>query len=46
MENIITLKNVTKNYDGLTILNNINLSIEEGKFITILGPSGCEKLLC
>ncbi|MBQ4209076.1 ABC transporter ATP-binding protein [bacterium] len=43
MVNIITLKNVIKSYDGLTVLNNINLSIEEGKFITILGPSGCGK---
>lgn len=41
--NVVTLKNITKNYDGLTVLNNINLTIEEGKFITILGPSGCGK---
>ena len=43
MENIITLKNVIKSYDGLAVLNNINVSIEEGKFITILGLSGCRK---
>lgn len=40
---IIELKNITKKFDGEIILNNINLSIMENEFITLLGPSGCGK---
>lgn len=40
---IIELKNVTKEFDHKTILNNINLSIKRGEFITLLGPSGSGK---
>lgn len=42
-EPIITLRHVTKRYDSHTILNNINLMLESGKFYTLLGPSGCGK---
>ncbi|NLR10253.1 MULTISPECIES: ABC transporter ATP-binding protein [Lactobacillaceae] len=42
-EPIITLRQVTKRYDSHTILNNINLTLESGKFYTLLGPSGCGK---
>lgn len=40
---IITLRNVTKRYDTHTVLKNINLTLESGKFYTLLGPSGCGK---
>ena len=40
---ILDLQNVTKRYDGKTILDNINLYIREGEFVTLLGPSGCGK---
>jgi spermidine/putrescine transport system ATP-binding protein len=40
---IIELKNITKKYDGETVLNNINLSVEKNEFVTLLGPSGCGK---
>lgn len=39
----IELKNIVKEFDGETVLNNINLDIEEHKFVTLLGPSGCGK---
>lgn len=44
MENVIVkLENVTKEFDGKTIIKNLSLDIYEGEFITLLGPSGCGK---
>lgn len=44
---MIQLKNIEKVYRTSTIetlaLNNINLSIEKGEFLSIMGPSGCGK---
>ncbi len=42
-EKFIQLKNITKEFDGETVLDNINLDIEKHQFITLLGPSGCGK---
>ncbi len=41
--NIIELKNISKSFDGEQILRNIDLSIKDGEFVTLLGPSGCGK---
>ena len=43
MKKIIELKNVTKSFDGETVLDNINLDIYDNEFVTLLGPSGCGK---
>ncbi|MBR2100477.1 MAG: ABC transporter ATP-binding protein [Eubacterium sp.] len=40
---IIDLKNVTVSYGDNTVLENLNLYINEKEFITLLGPSGCGK---
>ncbi len=40
---MLKLENLKKVYDGVTILENINLNIEDGEIISILGPSGCGK---
>ncbi len=40
---IIELKNISKSYDGETVLDDINLYINDKEFITLLGPSGCGK---
>ena len=40
---IITLENVKKVYDDETVLHDINIELEKGKFYTLLGPSGCGK---
>ncbi|CZQ98980.1 transport-associated ob type 2 [Trichococcus flocculiformis] len=40
---IITLENVKKVYDDDTVLHDINIELEKGKFYTLLGPSGCGK---
>ncbi len=39
----IEIRNLSKNFDGLTVLDNISFSIEENEFIVFLGPSGCGK---
>ena len=40
---IIDLKNISVSFDDHKILDNINLYIRDGEFITFLGPSGCGK---
>ncbi|MBP5246057.1 MAG: ABC transporter ATP-binding protein [Clostridia bacterium] len=40
---IVSLKNISMNYDDEFVLNNINLDIRDKEFITLLGPSGCGK---
>ncbi len=40
---MLQLQNVKKSYDGVTILHDINLEIQEGEIVSILGPSGCGK---
>ena len=40
---LIDLQNISKDYDGTTVLDNINLYIRKKEFVTLLGPSGCGK---
>jgi ABC-type Fe3+/spermidine/putrescine transport system ATPase subunit len=39
----IQLKDISHSYSDEKVLENINISIEEGEFFTLLGPSGCGK---
>lgn len=43
MEPLLSLKSVSKSYDDLNILDDIDIDIESGYFYTLLGPSGCGK---
>ena len=43
MKKIIELKNISKAFDGETVLDGISLDIHDNEFITLLGPSGCGK---
>ncbi len=40
---IIELKDIAVSFDGEPVLKNLNLSISDGEFVTLLGPSGCGK---
>jgi len=42
-EHLIDLKDISKEFDGTTVLDDINLYVRKKEFITLLGPSGCGK---
>jgi putative spermidine/putrescine transport system ATP-binding protein len=39
----LTLSNITKQFAGTTAVENFNLEVEKGEFVSFLGPSGCGK---
>ena len=40
---MISIKNVTKGYKNGTVIENINLDIQDGECVVIIGGSGCGK---
>lgn len=44
----VTIKNVSKRFNDFVALDDINFTIKQGEFFSLLGPSGCGKttLLC
>lgn len=40
---ILKLVDVKKSFDGSIVVENFNLSVQKGEFVTFLGPSGCGK---
>ena len=40
---LIDLVNISKSFDGTMVLDDLNLSVKENSFVTLLGPSGCGK---
>ena len=43
MSELLKCENLTKNYGSLVALDDINLTIESGKIIGLLGPNGSGK---
>ncbi|HEX7621695.1 MAG TPA: ABC transporter ATP-binding protein [Anaerolineales bacterium] len=39
----LTLSNITKQFAGTMAVENFNLEVEKGEFVSFLGPSGCGK---
>ncbi|HCH01591.1 MAG TPA: spermidine/putrescine ABC transporter ATP-binding protein PotA [Vibrio sp.] len=40
---VIQLTGISKSFDGKSIIENLDLNVNHGEFLTILGPSGCGK---
>jgi len=39
----IELRNITKTYKDVPALSEINITVDKGQFVTLLGPTGCGK---
>ena len=39
----ISLKNISKSFGATEVINDLNLEIKDGEFLTLVGPSGCGK---
>ena len=39
----LSVRNLTKSYEGTAVLNNLSFDLLDGEFLSILGPSGCGK---
>lgn len=42
-QSLIDLVHISKSFDGDIVLDDLNLSVKENAFVTLLGPSGCGK---
>ena len=40
LDNIIEIKNVSKVFDGITVVDDVNLAVKRGEFVTLLGQIG------
>jgi NitT/TauT family transport system ATP-binding protein len=40
---MVTIKNVSKSFEDLEAIKNLNLTVDDDEFVCILGPSGCGK---
>ena len=41
----IEVKNLTKKFDDLLVLDDISFNIKKGKFVCVEGPTGCGKTI-
>ncbi len=39
----VDIQNISKSFGTLRVLDDINISIRDGEFLTLVGPSGCGK---
>lgn len=40
---LVEIQGVSKSFENVKVLNNINLTVNKGEFFSLLGPSGCGK---
>lgn len=40
---MLKLEHISKSFDGVNVLNDLSLEVEDGEIVSILGPSGCGK---
>lgn len=43
MKTVIEFRNIMKNYGRHTVMEGLNLCVDKGEFVTIIGSSGCGK---
>ena len=41
---LLRLERIKKSFDGRKIIEDLDLTIHENEFVTLLGPSGCGKI--
>ena len=39
----VSFEHIVKTYGAMTVLNDLNLAVDDGDFLVLLGPSGCGK---
>lgn len=43
MDNLLTIRNITKKYKGKSVINNVSFDIKKGEVIGLVGPNGAGK---
>lgn len=43
MDEILNIKGISKQYDDITVLDGISMTVKSGEVVVIVGPSGCGK---
>ena len=43
MSRVLEVKNLEGGYGSVQILHGIDMHVDEGEFVTVIGPNGCGK---